>query len=406
MAVPLRRGRGASVAPDGAMPLLEHLRELRQRLFVSVLAIVVATVLAALFYDQLLALLQRPFEASVRPLAEEEGINASLTITTVSGPLTLLLKTAVVTGLVAASPVWLYQLWAFVVPALHRSERRWTLLFTAVAGPLFMGGVLVGYYVLPKGIAILISFTPVDVANLVDLSSYLSFVLRMLLVFGVAFEIPLFVVMLNLAGVVSGRALGEHRPWIIVGTFVFAAVATPSTDPVSMLFLALPMTLLFVASEVIARFVDRRRARSAAAYDSDAVTSTPERRHDTGAETYVPAGDTDARDGDAGDPPVDDDMEAWRGGDDAEAAWADDDAPGEDDDDAWADGDGPGDDAEAAWADDDAPGEDDDDAWADGDAPGDEVEAAWADGDGRDGHTGNTDTGNADTADGTDGDER
>jgi sec-independent protein translocase protein TatC len=241
------------------MPLLDHLRELRQRLFVSVVAIVVASIVAGLFYDQLLALLQNPFEDSVRPLAEEQDINAELTINTVSGPFTLLLKVSVVAGVVAASPIWLYQLWAFIVPGLHRNERRWSMVFGAVAGPLFITGVLIGYYVLPKGINILISFTPDEVSNLVELSGYLSFVLRMLLVFGVAFEIPLFVILLNLAGVVSGRQLGEHRPWIIIGTFIFAAIATPSTDPVSMLFLALPMTLLFFISEIIARLVDRRR---------------------------------------------------------------------------------------------------------------------------------------------------
>jgi sec-independent protein translocase protein TatC len=97
------------------------------------------------------------------------------------------------------------------------------------------------------------------VVNLVEFSQYFSFVTRMLLVFGIAFEIPLFVVLLNLAGVLSGRALGQHRPWIVLGTFVFAAIATPSTDPFSMLMLAVPMTVLFLVSEAIARVVDRRR---------------------------------------------------------------------------------------------------------------------------------------------------
>ncbi len=118
-----------------------------------------------------------------------------------------------------------------------------------------------GYYVLPKGLEVLIGFTPVDLTNLVDFGEYFSFMTRMMLVFGVAFEIPLFVVLLNLAGVVSGRSLANYRPWIVVGTFVFAAVATPSTDPFSMLMLAIPMVLLFLVSEVIARTVDRRRRK-------------------------------------------------------------------------------------------------------------------------------------------------
>jgi sec-independent protein translocase protein TatC len=118
---------------------------------------------------------------------------------------------------------------------------------------------VLGYVVLPKGLAVLIGFTPDQVTNLVDLNDYLSFIIRILLVFGIAFEIPLFVVLLNLAGVVRGRHLRKWRSWIIFGTFVFAAVATPSTDPITMLVLAVPMVLLFLMSEVIAHVVDRRR---------------------------------------------------------------------------------------------------------------------------------------------------
>ena len=128
----------------------------------------------------------------------------------------------------ATSPLWLYELWAFITPGLHAHERRWTRLFALVAGPLFILGVAVGYYVLPKGIAALIGFTPMGLTQLTEFGDFFSFITRMLLVFGVAFEVPLFIVLLNLAGVVSGKALGRHRPWIILGTFIFAAVATPS----------------------------------------------------------------------------------------------------------------------------------------------------------------------------------
>jgi sec-independent protein translocase protein TatC len=164
---------------------------------------------------------------------------------------------------VVTSPFWLYQVWAFIVPGLHPHERRSTKVFAAVAGPLFVAGVAVAYYVLPKGMEVLIGFTPGSLQSLVDFNDYFRFLTRMLLVFGVAFEIPLFVVMLSLAGVVSGSSLGAYRPWIVLGTFVFAAVATPSTDPFSMLMLALPMTVLFLLSEVVARLVDRRRRRRA-----------------------------------------------------------------------------------------------------------------------------------------------
>ena len=250
------------------MTLIEHLRELRTRLFRAVLGVVVFSVAAAFFYNEILEIITEPFETVVLDLAEREGLEAELTLTSVSGPLTLALKVSLVTGIVLSCPIWLYQLWAFILPGLHAKERRLTLLFVGIAGPLFMSGVAVGYYVLPKGLGILLDFTPADVSNLVELGGYLNFILRMLLVFGVAFEIPVFVLLLNMAGAVTGKQLGEHRPWIIIGTFVFAAVATPSTDPVSMLFLAFPMTVLFFISEVIARILDRRRGVRDADYDA------------------------------------------------------------------------------------------------------------------------------------------
>jgi sec-independent protein translocase protein TatC len=181
-----------------------------------------------------------------------------------------------IAGLVLASPVWLYQIWAFVMPGLHKHERKWTLIFAAIAGPLFMAGVVLGYYVLPKGIGMLLSFTQeADVANFIDVQVYLSFALRMLIAFGIAFEIPLFVILLNLAGVVSGEQLARSRRWIILVAFIFAAIATPSADPFSMLALAIPLSVLFLLSELIAHAVDRRRRRRSGYSDlSDDEAST------------------------------------------------------------------------------------------------------------------------------------
>jgi sec-independent protein translocase protein TatC len=247
------------VGDDGRMALADHLRELRARLLRVVLVLVVGVGIALFFYNQLLAIVYDPYYTAVSQLGADTKTIA--TINGVGGPLLLQLKLCGLATVVASSPYWLYQIWAFIVPGLHPHEKRWTRLFTAVAGPLFFAGVAVGYYVLPKGLQVLIGFTPAKLTNLIEFGEYFSFMTRMLLVFGVAFEIPLFVVLLNLAGVVSGKTLGNYRPWIVVGTFVFAAVATPSTDPFSMLMLAIPMTLLFLISEVIARVVDRRRGR-------------------------------------------------------------------------------------------------------------------------------------------------
>jgi sec-independent protein translocase protein TatC len=249
---------------------------------------VACSIIAAFFYNDILALITEPFKKVVTDLAASENLEAELTINSVGGPLTLALKVSLVTGIILSSPIWLYQLWAFILPGLHTKEQRWTRLFVAIAGPLFMTGVAVGYYVLPKGLSVLLDFTPADVANLVELGGYLNFILRMLLVFGVAFEIPVFVLLLNLAGVVKGRQLGEVRPWIVVGTFVFAAVATPSTDPISMLFLAIPMTLLFFISEVIARLLDRRRGTVDADYDAFNDDEASDLELDDDADDYQP----------------------------------------------------------------------------------------------------------------------
>jgi sec-independent protein translocase protein TatC len=247
------------VGPDGRMALADHFRELRARLVRCALLLVVLFFVALFFYDQLFDLVMHPYNDAREQLGESTQTTAYIQGAT--GPLMLQMKLSGVAALVVASPYWLYQIWAFILPGLHPKEKKYTRLFAAVAGPLFILGVAVGYYVLPKGLKVLIGFTPAHVQNLVEFDSYFSFFVRMLLVFGIAFEIPLFVVLLNLAGVVRGRTLGRYRPWIVIGTMVFAAVATPSTDPFSMLMLAVPMLILFMISEVIARTSDRIRGR-------------------------------------------------------------------------------------------------------------------------------------------------
>jgi sec-independent protein translocase protein TatC len=252
------------VGPDGRMALSDHFRELRARLIRSALVLLIAFFLAIFFYGHLLELIQHPYNEARTALANRNPpIKTEPVINDATGGILLQFKLCGVVALMAASPYWLYQIWAFILPGLHPKEKKYSRMFAAVAGPLFLGGVALGYYVLPKGLTVLISFVPHGVTNLVDFGRYFSFEMRMLLIFGVAMEIPLFVVLLNFAGVISGRALAKYRPWIIIGTMVFAAVATPSTDPFSMLMLAIPMLILFLISEVIARVSDRVRGRGA-----------------------------------------------------------------------------------------------------------------------------------------------
>jgi sec-independent protein translocase protein TatC len=240
------------------MALSDHLRELRARILKAALTIVAAFVVALFFFDPLFQLVLDPYLEAQQKLPDGR---TEATTGGAAGGFLLYLKLCGLAALVGSSPFWLYQIWAFILPGLRSNEKKWTAIFGAIAGPLFIAGIVLGYVTLPLGLEILIGFTPADLTNLVEFNDYLVFFTRSLLVFGIAFEIPVFVVLLNLAGVLKGKSLGAHRPWIIIGCFLFAAVATPSGDPFTMTFMAVPMVVLFVISEVIARFNDRRRAR-------------------------------------------------------------------------------------------------------------------------------------------------
>ncbi len=258
------------VPPDGTMTLFEHLRELRYRLIVSALAIIVGMVVAWFFRYDLMDILQRPYFQAIDALKTKNPDATTLLVNiNLTSPLTLALKVSALAGLLITAPFWLYQLWAFIVPGLLAKEKKWTLIFIGAATPMFVGGVLVGYIVLPKAITVLLSFTQSGVSNLQDINAYLSFLLRLMVVFGIAFLIPLVVLMLNIVGVIKAKQLSKYRSLVIFGTFVFGAVATPSTDPFSMLALALPMTVLFLAAEVIAHILDRRKERAVALAGDD-----------------------------------------------------------------------------------------------------------------------------------------
>lgn len=271
------------------MPLAEHLRELRNRLAKALLAIVAVTVVAAFFYQEIINVLTEPIldsigcEKSFAELAQAEaGAEpcAQITINGLLGPFTLALKVSLTAGIVLASPVWLYQLWAFVAPGLHKSEKKYAYAFVATGAPLFLVGAYFAYAVLPTSAKVLIEFTPSDVDNLLPLDELLDLVTRMVIVFGLSFELPLLLVMLNLTGVLTGkRMLGWWRA-MIMGITLFAAIATPSTDPLTMIMLAGPIWVLYFAAVTISLLNDRRRARREALEPDDDEASeldlTPE----------------------------------------------------------------------------------------------------------------------------------
>lgn len=247
------------------MSLGDHLRELRYRLIMAVLAIVVMSLLAAIFYDQLYQIMLRPYLLAVEMLKESDpNLTPTTVITGVTTPLVLAMRVCVVAGVVLASPFWLYQLWAFIVPALLAKEKKYALSFLGAAIPLFLLGVLIGYYIMPQGISVMLAFTPesIPVTNLIDVEGFLELTLKLMIIFGLGFLIPVVVVGLNLVGVLKAAQLAKVRMYVIFGIFVFGAAATPSTDPFSMLALAIPMSLLYLCAEVFCRIHDKRKAKA------------------------------------------------------------------------------------------------------------------------------------------------
>lgn len=242
------------------MPLAEHLRELRSRLVKSGVAVVLGMVIGWILYPTIFALLSAPFEGAVEQ-AQAEGRDVTLALTGVTDPFVLQLQVAAIAGILISSPVWLYQLWRFVTPGLHKHERRWGIAFVAAATPLFAAGTVLAYLVLPIGLQILLGFTPENVENIVSVDRYLSFFLRTVIVFGVGFLTPLLIVTLNFAGVLSGKRLVSWWRWIIFTVFIFAAVATPTGDPINLALLAGPILLLVVIAIGISLLNDKRRAR-------------------------------------------------------------------------------------------------------------------------------------------------
>ncbi|WP_236008532.1 twin-arginine translocase subunit TatC [Actinomadura physcomitrii] len=248
-----------SSAPDGRMPLMDHLRELRNRLIKAILGLVAGGVVAWLLFDPIWKFLQKPYTRI--PQEHCLGGECDLVVHGIFDGFFVHLKVALIVGAVLSSPIWLYQIWAFVAPGLYRRERRWTYTFMGAAVPLFLAGAALAYLTMDKGLKIFIGLAPGDTKVLVGIQDYLGYAQAMLLIFGLTFELPLFVVMLNLAGVLTHERIRKSRRLLVFGVFLFAAVATPSQDPFTMLALALPTVVLFEIAEVLAFFHDRRKAR-------------------------------------------------------------------------------------------------------------------------------------------------
>ncbi|GAA4448912.1 twin-arginine translocase subunit TatC [Phytohabitans houttuyneae] len=280
----LRRGpSNFERAADGSMTLIEHLRELRTRLFRASLGILIGFIVGFAMSNWVMDIMDNPYCALPQSKDPVSGKCMLLQL----GPadvLLLQLRISLWLGLIVAGPIWLYQLWAFIAPGLHRHERRYAYAFAAIAAPLFAAGGFLAFFVVHTGLEFLLNIGPENIQTTLEVSRYFGFVTNLILIFGVAFEFPLIILMLNLVGLASAKRLLSWWRVAIFAFFAFSAIATPTPDPFGMTALALCLCVLYFAAVGVAFVNDRRKRRrqetfagldddeaSPLEYDADAV---------------------------------------------------------------------------------------------------------------------------------------
>lgn len=236
--------------PATGMPLLEHLDELRSRLTKAAVALVVASIVAFVFHEWIFDLLAAPYEEAVP--------DGDLAFFRPTEAFSITMRVALFGGVILASPVILFQAWRFVSPALTRLEKRWAIPIVAVFVLLFLAGVVLGYWSLQRGLVFLIDFGPSELEPVIGGSFYLSFAMRFILAFGIAFEFPIFIFAAAAVGVLSSERLRSGRRWAAVIILVVAAFITPSGDPLTLMLLSTPLYVLYELTILAVRFLLRR----------------------------------------------------------------------------------------------------------------------------------------------------
>jgi sec-independent protein translocase protein TatC len=231
-------------------PLMAHLDELRSRIFKAALAVVVGAIVAFVFRDWIFNLLIAPYEK----VADDR----SLVFFRPTEAFSLFMRLSLFGGFVLASPVVIYQIWAFINPALSPRERRWVVPIVAALAVLFAGGIWFGYWSLARGLGFLIDFGGENLQPAIGGDFYLTFAIRFLLVFGIAFEFPVFLFLAAAVGVVGWRTLARGRRWAVLIIVTVGAVVTPSGDPLTLLLLSVPLYLLYEIDIWLIRFLLRR----------------------------------------------------------------------------------------------------------------------------------------------------
>lgn len=277
------------------MSLVEHLKELRRRILVALAAIGVGTILGYLWYGH--GVLGTPslgelLKAPYCELPPEQRFGGELTgecrllATSPFEMFMLRLKIGFLAGLVLSAPVWLLQLWGFVTPGLRKNEKMWTRVFVSAATLLFALGAVLSYFVLAFGLEFLMTIGDDTQIAALNGTSYFNFLMTLMLVFGVSFEVPLITVMLNVIGILSYETLKDKRRYVVLVLFVLSAFVTPGGDPVSMLILALSMSLMMEIAIQVTRINDRRRAKKAGL---DGLETVPDDLDDETASSIAPA---------------------------------------------------------------------------------------------------------------------
>jgi sec-independent protein translocase protein TatC len=249
--------------PEGKMSLSGHLKELRNRLFWSAIFLLAGSIAGWFMFDTVFAELQKPIVA----LANEPGSNATINFPTVVSAFDVRLQVSIFLGVLMSSPVWLFNIWSFITPGLKKKERKYTIWFVVVAVPLFLAGTALAWSSLPTFVQVLVGFTPAGSANVINASEYILFTIRILLVFGIAFVLPVVLVLLNFAGVITAQNILKSWRMAIFVSAVIGAIATPVAEPMAMFLLMVPLLILYFVAAGVATLHDKRLERKSAAVD-------------------------------------------------------------------------------------------------------------------------------------------
>lgn len=244
---------------EGRMTLAEHFIELRKRLFRSALALVAGSIVGWFLSDFVMNAMRGP----ITDIAKQQGREAMLNYDSITGAFDLKMQVAITIGAIISSPVWLYQIWAFFVPAMTRKELKYGFGFFFTAVPLFIAGGVTGWLLVPHIVSLLTSFAPTADSAIIGAKTYFDFILKLVIAVGIAFVLPVFLVLLNFVGVLSAKSIIASWRWALILIALFTAIATPAADVLSMFLLAIPMVALYFAAYGVAWLHDRRAAKVA-----------------------------------------------------------------------------------------------------------------------------------------------